>query len=1294
MTSLDDLHALMDALPAPDRERFLRRVAGARKVADRSRREQILETLEAEMKRIAMRTAARRRALPSRIVYPPELPIAERRDALLSTIRDNQVVIVAGETGSGKSTQLPKLCVELGRGIDGYIGHTQPRRIAARSIAERVAEELNCRVGELVGYTVRFNDQVGDSTLIRLMTDGILLNEIHRDRLLTAYDTLIIDEAHERSLNIDFLLGYLRQLLPQRPDLKVIITSATIDTERFSTHFDGAPIIEVSGRMYPVEVRYRPLVEGDGRDQRDQTTGITDAVGELVRGGPGDILVFCSGEREIRDAVSAIEDLHLKATEVLPLYGRLSAAEQHRVFSPPRGRRIVVATNVAETSLTVPGIRYVVDPGTARISRFSRRTKVQRLPIEAISRASADQRAGRCGRLGPGVAIRLYSEEDYASRPEYTDPEILRTSLASVILQMAAVGLGGIELFPFVEPPDTRAIRDGINLLEELGAVEPNHRGTERWLTKLGRRLARLPVDPRLARMIIESDRYACLREVLIIASALSIQDPRERPTGQEPQADELHRRFADATSDFNSWLSLWHHVRRERKARTSSQFRRMCRDEFLHYQRIREWQDVHGQLRDIAKELGLRANRAPADAESVHRALLSGLLSQVGVKEADGHAYRGARGARFAISPASNLFKANPPWVMAAELVETTRLWAHAVARVDPDWIERAAHHLVRRSYSQPWWDEERGTALASETATVYGLPLVSGRVVQFGSIDPAAARKLFIEHALVAGEWETHHRFADHNASIVSEVLEMEARERRSDLLVDDESVVAWFSARIPDDIVSVRHFDAWWKDERHRVPDLLELSTSDLIAPGAEALDEDAFPHTWSYGDLDLALDYEFDPTSDADGVTVDVPLAALDRIDPTAFEWQVPGLRGELIERLIRSLPKRIRREFVPIPDTVRELVGSLESADGGLIDVLRRALTRRSGIPILPDAFDLQSLPPHLTPRYRIVGADGVPIAEGGDLAALRSLVQETAVSAITETSHALERTGLTSWSIGELPVEVELTGSGTPVLAFPALVDEGDVVSVRLLATVAEQMESMWAGTRRLLQLQLPPASKLLRPLLTPDVKLALVTSPYEGPADWMSDVASAAVSALMAEAEAPAWNATEFDRLLAHVRDRFGAAAVEIGEQSASALALLRGIRAEIDTHTRPNFPQVASDIEGQLHRFVYPGFLTGIGAGRVPDVVRYLRAIEWRLARVAENPPRDLALMERIGALEAQLDELVEQLPWSPELVEIAWMLEELRVSLFAQSIGAKGPISEKRVARAMRSLVGLPA
>src|SRR5215469_15443679 len=926
-----------------DQHRLARRIDRANGLRDQAARDKAVTELTSDINRAAQRVARRREAVPV-ISYPAELPVSQAKDDIARAIRDHQVVIVAGETGSGKTTQLPKICLELGRGVTGQIGHTQPRRIAARTVAERIAEETGTQLGTAVGYKVRFTDKSGDNTLVKVMTDGILLNEIASDRDLYRYDTLIIDEAHERSLNIDFILGYLKQLLQRRPELKVIITSATIDPERFAAHFatddQPAPIIEVSGRTYPVEVRYRPLSDPEQRDteDRDQIQAISDAIDELSASGPGDILVFFSGEREIRDTADALKGR--KNLDVLPLYGRLSAAEQHRVFELPASRtmshrRVVLATNVAETSLTVPGIRYVIDPGTARISRYSLRTKVQRLPIEPISQASANQRKGRCGRVADGICIRLYSEDDFTSRPEFTDPEIQRTNLASVILQMAAARLGDIRAFPFVDPPDPRSITDGTRLLEELNAMTGGR------LTDVGRKMARLPVDPRIARMIIEAGAQGCAREILIIASALSIQDPRERPADNQQAADTAHRRFAQPESDFLTFLALWDYLADRQRELSGNAFRRMCRAEFLNYLRVREWQDLHAQLQSLAADLGVQVQSSSSERARVHTALLSGLLSHVGMKVVLSPArpgataprgrrplteYLGARGTRFAIFPGSALARKPPDWVVAAELVETSRLWGRLVASIDPEWVESVAGHLVKREYSEPRWSKKRGAVIATEKVTLYGIPIVADRTVNFARIDPVTARELFISGALVEGDWETRHHFFRDNASLLEQAAELEQRARRRGLVAGEDALFEFYDARVPADVVSARHFDTWWKKARHETPDLLTLRLDDLLSEEAAELDPGAYPEVWTSaspgaepgaerdaGDgqrAALAVSYAFEPGSEADGVTIDIPLNTLNQARPEEFSWQVPGLRQELVTELIRSLPKTL------------------------------------------------------------------------------------------------------------------------------------------------------------------------------------------------------------------------------------------------------------------------------------------------------------------------------------------------------------------------------------------------
>ncbi len=1013
------LSALAERLPGlmlRDQRRLGRRLEGVRRIRKESARQPVLAEIAGAVDAAEARVTLRRAAVPA-IRYPAELPVSQRKDAILEAIRDHQVVIVAGETGSGKTTQIPKICLELGRGVRGLIGHTQPRRIAARTVAQRVADELRTPLGEAVGYKVRFTDQASDGTLVKLMTDGILLAEIQHDRELSQYDTIIIDEAHERSLNIDFLLGYLAQLLPRRPDLKVVITSATIDPERFARHFaapngSDAPVIEVSGRTYPVEVRYRPPEEyaaegGDG--DADQVTAICEAVAELEAEGPGDVLVFLSGEREIRDTADALERIEKRKrnpAEVLPLYARLSHAEQQRVFQSHARRRIVLATNVAETSLTVPGIKYVVDPGTARISRYSHRTKVQRLPIERISQASANQRKGRCGRTSDGICIRLYAEDDFLSRPEFTDAEILRTNLASVILQMHAARLGEVEKFPFIDPPDRRSIKAGVQLLEELGALDGAR------LTETGRRLAQLPVDPRLARMVLEADRNGCAHEVMVIVAGLSIQDPRERPADKQQQADEKHRRFREGPgedSDFLAFFALWEYVRERQRELSSSAFRRMCRAEFLNYLRIREWQDIHGQLRTVARQLGVETPRsaeargAPAQPESVHQSMLAGLLSHVGLKDPEKHEYLGARGAKFAVFPGSALFRKPPRWVMSAELVETSRLWARINARIEPEWIEPLAGHLVKRTHSEPHWEQKQAAVMAYERVTLYGIPIVADRKVNYGRIDPETCRELFLRHALVEGDWRTQHRFFHDNRKLLAEVEELEHRARRRDILVDDETLYDFYDQRIPEDVVSGAHFDAWWKRARREDPDLLNFEKSMLINERAAGVTKDDYPDVWQQGPLRLRVTYQFEPGTDADGVTMHVPVQVLNQVTTDGFDWQIPGLREQLVTELIRSLPKPIRRHCVPAPDVARRFLAETPgpAADGeGLRTALARTLTRTTGLRITPEDFDPERVPDHLTITFRVVDERRRRLAEDKDLAALKQRLRRDAQAAV------------------------------------------------------------------------------------------------------------------------------------------------------------------------------------------------------------------------------------------------------------------------------------------------------
>jgi ATP-dependent RNA helicase HrpA len=1257
------------------------------------------------------RLESHRRVLPA-ISFPPELPVSQRRDEIAEAIKANQVVIIAGETGSGKTTQIPKICLELGRGVTGQIGHTQPRRIAARSVAERIASELGTELGTVAGYQVRFTGSTSDSTLIKVMTDGILLAEMQRDRRLRRYDTLIIDEAHERSLNIDFILGYLKRLLPTRPDLKVVITSATIDPERFSKAFWDAPVIEVSGRTYPVEVRYRPLADPDNpaAEPRDQVQGIADAVCELTAEGPGDILVFLSGEREIRDTADALAGRD--GTEVLPLYARLSAAEQHRVFAQHRGRRIVLATNVAETSLTVPGIKYVIDAGTARISRYSHRTKVQRLPIEPVSQASANQRKGRCGRTADGICVRLYSDADFESRPAFTDPEILRTNLASVILRMAALGLGDVAGFPFIDPPDSRNISDGVRLLEELGALSTGRGGLH--LTRTGRKLAELPVDPRLGRMILEAGRNGCAREVLVIAAALSIQDPRERPGDAREAADAMHARFSGGGSDFLSFLNLWDYLRERQRELSGSALRRLCRREYLHYLRVREWQDLYGQLRQAAADVGVtvpreragsaageragsaageRASSAAGEvAAKVHMSVLAGLLSHVGMKDTTrdqprrrGPAeFAGARGARFAIFPDSALAKKPPPWVVAAELVETSRLWARVAAPIEPEWAEPLAAHLVKRSYSEPHWDARRGAVMATERVALYGLPIVAGRPVSYGRIDPAAAREIFITSALVEGDWQTHHKFFHANQRAREQAAELERKARRHGLVAGDDAVFGFYDKRIPQHVTSARDFDAWWKQARAADPGLLTMAQADLVTPAGGGVDPAGYPATWQ----EFGLSYEFAPGEPDDGVTVDIPLSRLNQARADEFGWQVPGLREELVTELIRSLPKPLRKAFVPAPDVARAALARLGQPRGDLRDALGAELRELTGVTVGRDAWDLDRLPGHLRVRFRVHDG-GQVVATGKDLGELRQQLRPRVQAALTRAAGGITQTGLTTFGMPSLP-RVFTDGD---VRAYPALVDTGKAVDVRLLDSEDEAADAMWRGTRRLLLLQVPSGVLDAASRLPLTAKLAISRHPYASAGALLDDCAACAAGQIIAAAGGPAWDREGFCHLLAAARERLPSLAADVVTTVARVLGEAHEAETRLAGVTHPALSAAAADIRGQLRGLIHPGFVSQTGAQRLPDLARYLRAIVMRLDKLPENPERDAQWLAVVDRVTAAYQQALAQLPPAHRRAaaarEVRWLIEELRVSLFAQTLGTRGTVSERRIMNALAKL-----
>ncbi len=1304
LPGLPDLLARLAELSLADGHRLGRRLEGLRRTRDPRRRRDLLAAVTTEVA-AAEERIRRKHDVHPHLAYPEELPVAAARAEIRAALREHQVVVLAGETGSGKTTQLPKLLLELGYGRRGWIGHTQPRRIAARSVAERLAEELRTELGGTVGYAVRFTDRVGADSLVKLMTDGILVAEIQRDPLLLGYDAIVVDEAHERTLTIDFLLGYLRRLLPRRPDLKVVVTSATIDPDKIARHFGDAPVLEVSGRTYPVEIRYRPVVDPEAAPEdpaadpdRDPLQALSDAVDEVCAEGPGDVLVFLSGEREIRDAADVLAASQPATTEIVPLYGRLSAAEQHRVFAPHTGRRVVLATNVAETSLTVPGIRYVVDSGVARISRYSQRLKVQRLPIEPVSQASADQRAGRCGRTADGICIRLYSADDYASRPRFTDPEILRTNLASVVLRMAALGLGEVADFGFVDPPDPRAVRDGVQLLEELGALEPAGGAPSGRLTTIGRRLSRLPLDPRQGRMVLEADRLGCVREVLVVAAALTIQDPRERPAERRQAADAAHARFRDPSSDLTSYLALWRHLRTQQRALSSNRFRRMCRDEFLHHLRVREWQDLVAQLRRVLAELEIPLSSSPDDPDRVHQALLAGLLSHVGMRLPEGRDYLGARNARFAIFPGSGLARTAPAWVVAGELVETSRLWGREVARIDPAWIEPLAGHLVRRSYAEPHWERRQASAVASETVTLYGLPIVSGRRVQLGRVDPQTARELFIRHALVEGDWDTRHPFHAANRALLAEVADLEDRTRRRDIAVDEEALVAFYAERIPETVVSGRHFDTWWKQERRERPDLLTFDRALLVRADAVDVDPQAYPDTWTVGDRVLPLSYAFEPGDRRDGVTVDVPLALLHQLRPAEFAWQVPGLRLELVTALIRSLPKPLRRQLVPAPDHAAAVLPALDPGDagGGLLAVLSDELRRRTGVLVPVDAYALDRLPDHLRVTFRVVDERGAEVAAGKDLAALQDRLRERLRATLAAATSSLERTGMVGWELPEpLPRTVTSSRSGHTVTGYPALVDEGASVGVRVFESETARDRAMLGGTVRLLRLTLPsPVAAVVRGLDNA-AKLALGHQPYPSVRLLLEDCADCAVAHLVRSAGGPAEDAATFGRLSAAVRGELVPTTGVVVGTVRAVLADAHAARARLDAVGSASLQAVRDDIGWQLDDLVGPGFVTAAGWDRLPDLARYLRGVLVRLDRLADDPRRDLARLDELLTVLAAYEQAVQAVPAGrelpPQLLEARWLLEELRLGLFAPSVRAAPGTSGTRIRRLLAAASG---
>lgn len=1450
------------------------------------------------------------------IKYPEELPISAERTKIAKAIRENQVVILAGETGSGKTTQLPKICLEIGRGINGLIGHTQPRRIAARSVAERIANELNIPLGSIIGYQVRFTEIVSRDTLIKLMTDGILLAEIQSDPTLQKYDTIIIDEAHERSLNIDFLLGYLAQLLPQRPDLKLIITSATIDSARFATHFEKyaliseehshshvraklseipqtpaltppspqtsssalastptstpttnsrhiqpkVPVIEVSGRTYPVEIRYRPLdgsckqnsfdtQNSDNDDEesyldadpQDQISGILQAAAELINEGPGDILIFLSGEGEIHATQKAFQDsLGARyispgenskipgAIEVLPLFARLSAREQHRIFTPHRHRRIILATNIAETSLTVPSIRYVIDPGTARISRYSNKTKVQRLPIEAISQASANQRAGRCGRVADGIAIRLYSAEDFAARPKFTEPEIQRTSLASVILQMAALNLGEVANFPFIDPPDLRAVRAGTQLLEEIGALAVTSRTP--YLTKIGRKLARLPIDPRLGRMLLAANENGCAVEVLVLVAAMSVQDVRERPLEFKAQADQLHARFTDPTSDFLAYLNIWRYLRTQQRELSGSAFRKLCRAEYLHWLRFREWEDVVTQLRQLAKPLGIKLKQItiPSDsqlqetaiafaeegkdstqnrdivaavknignsvdvpaADAIHQSLLTGMLSNLGNWDERKHDYAGARGTHFVIWPGSGLYKRTPSWVMAAELVETSRLFARSVARINSDWIEKIAQHLVKYQYSEPYWSTRNGAAMVHEKVTLYGMTIVSDRPALLSKIGSSEAkelaRELFIRHGLVENQWRAHYQFIKHNQRQIAKAQEVETRLRQYGLVADENKQFQFFDARLPENIISGAHFASWWKKAQHKTPTLLNFTQDFLL--GSAKYDVADFPQKWRQGDIELPITYGFKPGTHADGLTIEVPITLLPQLRDEGFDWLVPGMIPELVQATIRALPKRIRRHLVPAPDVAQEILAELATQKiansqnksdhttsevkvlkdpfahpQSFTETFSSIVKKLKNIEITPETWAEVVLPKHLEINFIVRSERGAVLDEGPSLSelqrnlapqtthaiesvvksavaqALATVKTEILASTITEKNTKISKNtninsektetenlaclsahtdilhGWPKLHTESLPELVETRDKyGAIVRGYPAFVEvpsdsntnsqEKTQVTLRVLADPATQMRDHQQGIIRLLMNEIALPEGRITSRWSPEESLLLASSPYPNTGALVAEIQLTAVRNIgMKWAKSHKIplgrirSEAEYIDLRKYVKPRIEDEIYRISQISARIFSAWSEVNNAIRMPSAKSIAMIntVEDVKQQINQLIYDGFIFATPDSSLIDIIRYLNAVKYRIEKAPANLLSDEENSEIISEMEELLAQEItafEAEKYDPKraavLLQVKWMIQELRVSLFAQILGTKMKISPQRIQKAFNS------
>ena len=1221
------------------------------------------------------------------IRYPADLPVVERREAILSALEAHQVIIVCGETGSGKTTQLPKICLEAGRGVKGLIGHTQPRRIAARSVAARIASELDSKVGEAVGFKIRFTDQVSEQTSIKLMTDGILLAEIQRDPLLKQYDTLIIDEAHERSLNIDFLLGYLKQVLRKRRDLKVIITSATIDPERFSEHFDKAPIIHAEGRTYPVELRYRePEENSDSLDDIDLPNAVLAAAEELLKERQHDILVFLSGEREIREISDLLskEGSHnrlFRGVDVVPLYSRLSNAEQNRIFQKHSAPRIVLATNVAETSLTVPGIRAVIDPGYARTSRYSVRSKVQRLPIEKVSQASANQRMGRCGREAPGVCIRLYSEEDFLSRREFTQPEILRTNLAAVILQMASMRLGTVDQFPFVESPESRFVNDGYRTLQELGALND-----KRQLTDIGKRLARLPIDPRLGRMLLAAADEGCVTDVLTIVSALSVQDPRDRPFEKREASDEMHAEFNVETSDFLAWLNLWNFVTVQKKQLSNSQFRKMCKQRFLSPLRIIEWMDVRRQLTRMCKSLKLPLATAEAKPEAVHRALLTGLLSHVAVKT-DKHDYLATRNRHLHIFPGSGLFKKGPKWIMAAEIAETSRLYARQVAGINPDWIEQMAEHLLHYSYRDAHWQAKQGTVAAWAQSTLYGLIINPKKRVNYGPINPAEARQIFIRDALVGGALRTKGDFHRFNQELLDEVASLEEKSRRRDIVVDPEELVRFYDALIPQEIHTAKSFETWRKTYETDYPRGLYFAREQLLAEGAVEVADTDYPNQLDVNGMVLPLRYHFAPGEDDDGVTLVIPVEVLNRVPSERCEWLVPGLVAEKISLLIKSLPKQMRRNFVPAPDYADACVAAMSPEEGSLLQSLSKHLKRMTGVEVERTMWEPSSLPKHLLMRFEVIDDQGKILNAGRQLETLqKSYVGEVEETLLRFSDNSIEKESVTSWNFGDLPECVDIEKPGITMQGFPALQANEKGVGIKLFATRPAALKAMPVGVRALYAQVLRDEIKYLQRKLPNIDVLSLRFTPFGSKQQLIADIIDAAIDETFVLPYELPRSHDAFTHALNTSREHLVPNATMFCQTLEQVFEHYRVVAKRLDGSLALSWIEAAADLKDQMNALIYQGFVTQTGLDRLKRLPVYFQAMGKRLDGIDQAPDKDrrrraelLPVWERFKDLpKSREDEADHELKWQA----LRWSFEELRISLFAQDLGTVEKVSVSRL------------